>query len=180
MMNMALYPCQTSILETQRLILREMSEKDYPALSRILQDEKVMYAYNGAFSDEETKTWLQNQLRRYRDYGFGLWAVVLKSSNEMIGQCGLTMQTWKEQEKLEVGYLFAHRFWHNGYATEAAKACLDYAFHTLNATEVCSIIRDMNLLSIKVALRNGMRKADTWTKHYRGIDMPHCLYVKEA
>lgn len=110
MMDMALYPGRTSILETQRLMLREMSGKDYPALSRILQDEKVMYAYNGAFSDEETKTWLQNQLRRYRDYGFGLWAVVLKSSNEMIGQCGLTMQTWKEQEKLEVGYLFAHRF----------------------------------------------------------------------
>lgn len=64
-----------------------------------------------------------------------------------------------------------------GYAAEAAKACKRYAFETLNAEEVCSIIRDTNIASQNVAIRNGMAIADSWTKHYRGVDMPHYRYV---
>ena len=59
-------------IETVRLLLREMSLSDMEALSSILQDENVMYAYNGAFSDEETLAWMQKQLQRYREHGFGL------------------------------------------------------------------------------------------------------------
>ena len=109
------------ILETERLYLREMTHRDYPALCKILQDEKVMYAYNGAFADKETYEWLENQLLRYKQLGIGLWAVILRSTNEMIGQCGLTLQTWEGSRLLEVGYLFQHAYWHKGYATEAAK-----------------------------------------------------------
>ena len=60
------------ILETQRLYLREMTQRDFGALSRILQDEETMYAYNGAFNNEETQEWLDRQIARYRKYGFGL------------------------------------------------------------------------------------------------------------
>lgn len=95
----------------------------------------------------------------------------------MIGQCGLTMQPWKEEEVLEVGYLLQRLYWHKGYATEAARACKKYAFDVLNADEVCSIIRDTNTASQNVALRNGMTVRDSWTKHYRGVDMPHYRYV---
>ena len=87
------------------------------------------------------------------------------------------MQPWKNEEVLEIGYLFAKRFWHNGYATDAAKACKKYAFDVLKATEVCSIIRDTNIPSQNVAIRNGMKKNDAWIKHYRGIDMLHYRYV---
>ena len=51
------------ILETERLTMREMTDADFPALCKILQDEKAMYAYEHAFSDEEAKTWLENQKR---------------------------------------------------------------------------------------------------------------------
>ncbi|MCI9680671.1 MAG: GNAT family N-acetyltransferase [Lachnospiraceae bacterium] len=165
------------ILETKRLRLREITQTDYKALSQILQDEETMYAYEGAFSDKEVQEWLDRQIRRYKKWGFGLWAVILKETGDFIGQCGLTMQPWKDQEVLEIGYLFQRAHWHKGYAAEAAKACKKYAFEILKAPEVCSIIRDTNIPSQKVALRNGMHPADHWTKHYKGIAMPHDRYT---
>ena len=165
------------ILETERLYLRQLEQSDFDALCKILKDEETMYAYEGAFDDSEVQEWLDRQLSRYKKYGFGLWAAVLKENGEVIGQCGLTMQPWKNMEVIEIGYLFQKSYWHSGYATEAAKACKKYAFEMLNADEVCSIIRDTNTASQNVALRNGMILTDSWVKHYRGVDMPHYRYV---
>lgn len=165
------------ILETERLYFREMNQSDFSSLCKILQDEETMYAYEGAFNDAEVQEWLDRQISRYQKWNFGLWAVVLKETGEMIGQCGLTMQPWRDGEVLEIGYLFQRPFWHKGYAIEAAKACKQYAFENLNADEVCSIIRDTNIPSQNVAIRNGMTVSDMWTKHYRGVDMPHLRYV---
>lgn len=165
------------ILETERLYLREINQSDFESLCKILQDEAAMYAYEGAFRDDEVQEWLDRQISRYQKWNFGLWAVILKETDEMIGQCGLTMQPWKGGEVLEIGYLFERLYWHNGYAIEAAKACKQYAFEILEADEVCSIIRDTNTASQNVAIRNGMTMTDTWIKHYRGVDMPHYRYV---
>ena len=164
------------ILETERLILRQMTQEDYPALCRMLQDPLCMYAYEHAFSDEEAQAWLDRQLTRYREDGFGLWAMVRKDTGEMIGQCGLTWQDAGGEQVLEVGYLLQRAHWHQGYATEAAVACRDYAFNVLHAPEVYSIIRDTNAPSVRVALRNGMQPRGSFVKHYRGIDMPHIVY----
>ena len=164
------------IIETNRLSLREMRQTDYPALCKILQDEDVMYAYEGAFNDNEVQEWLDKQIGRYKEFGFGLWAVILKETGEMIGQCGLTMQNYKDNQVPEVGYLFQKAFWHHGYATEAAIACRDYAFDKLNIAEVFSIIRDNNIASQNIAKRNGMTIKDKFVKHYRRIDMPHYLF----
>lgn len=165
------------ILETERLYLREMNQADFKSLCKILQDEETMAAYEGAFHDSEVQEWLDRQISRYQRWGFGLWAVILKETDEMIGQCGLTMQPWKDREVLEIGYLFERLHWHQGYAIEAAAACKKYAFEVLNAGEICSIIRDTNTASQKVAVRNGMEAVDTWTKHYKGVDMPHIRFV---
>ena len=165
------------ILETERLYLREMNQSDFESLCKILQDEDTMYAYEGAFNVDEVQEWLDRQILRYQEWNFGLWAVILKETNQMIGQCGLTMQPWKDENVLEIGYLFERSYWHKGYAIEAAKACKKYAFEILKADEVCSIIRDTNIASQKVAIRNGMTIKDVWTKHYRGVDMLHYRYV---
>lgn len=113
-----------TILETARLSLREFTPEDYGALCLMLRDAETMYAYEHAFSEAEAHAWLQNQLDRYAKYGFGLWAVILKATGELIGQCGLTMQNAGEfGEVVEVGYIFRRDFWHRGYASEAAIAC---------------------------------------------------------
>lgn len=164
------------ILETERLCLREMTQADYGDLCKILQDEKTMYAYAHAFSDAEVQAWLDNQRRRYREEGFGLWAMLLKDTGEMIGQCGLTLQDWEGRRVPEVGYLLRRDCWHHGYATEAAMACRDYAFDVLNLDEVYSIIRDSNLASQAVARRNGMSVRGTFVKRYYGLDMPHLVF----
>lgn len=164
------------MIETKRLYLRELQPSDREALSKILQDEQTMYAYEGAFSDTEVQAWLDKQLKSYQRNGFGLWAAVLKETGEMIGQCGLTWQELTGEQVLEIGYLFQRAFWHKGYASEAAMACKNYAFEMLQADEVFSIIRDTNVPSQRVAERNGMTRCGEFIKHYRGIDMPHYVY----
>ncbi len=167
------------IIETERLYMRRMTQGDFSSLCRILQDPDVMYAYEHAFSDQEVQEWLDRQLRRYEEDGFGLWAVILKENGEMIGQCGITMQEWNEREVPEIGYLFQKSCWHKGYAIEAAAACREYAFQTLDMEEVFSIIRDTNLASIHVAQRNGMTRKGSFVKHYYHCDMPHLVYSAE-
>ena len=164
------------ILETERLFLRELQQSDYSALAAILQDEETMIAYEGAFSNEDVQNWLDRQRKRYQDHGYGLWAVILKETGQMIGQCGLSLQDANGKEVLEIGYLFNRAFWHKGYAIEAAMACKKYAFTKLHANEVFSIIRDTNKASQNVALRNGMTIVEHFVKHYRGVDMPHLLF----
>lgn len=164
------------IIETSRLLMREMGADDFKDICSILQDERVMYAYNGAFNDEETVDWIERQIKRYEEYKFGLWAVLLKRSGRIIGQCGITMQEYDGKPVPEIGYLFAFDYWHHGYATEAAAACKEYGFGKLHFDTLYSIIRETNTASINVALRNGMRPIGTLKKHYRGIDMPHIVY----
>ena len=164
------------VLETERLVLREMGQADLPALCEILQDPLVMYAYEHAFSDDEAQVWLDRQQERYAAYGFGLWAVVEKASGQLIGQCGVTMQDWCGREVPEVGYLFRRSKWHQGFAAEAAIACREYAFRSLGMAEVFSIIRDSNLPSQRVALRCGMSLRGSFVKHYYGMDMLHYVF----
>ena len=167
------------MLMAERLIMREMTQSDFPLLCQHLQDAEVMYAYEHAFSDAEVQEGIDKQFQRYKEYGFGVWAVILKENGELIGQCGLSMQPFADREVLEIGYIFQKAYWHKGYATEAAIACKEYAFNVLNADEVFSIIRDTNIASQNVAKRNGMTIADitdTFVKHYQGIELLHYLF----
>ena len=125
------------ILQTERLLLREMTQEDFPALCCILQDEQTMYAYEGAFSDSEAQVWLDRQLERYRQLGFGLWAVILKQTGEMIGQCGLTMQPcirqigWSSTTvewicRTTAMWCSTHLFWRNNKSIKKDSPCRSF------------------------------------------------------
>ncbi len=167
------------ILQTRRLFFRELTQADLRDLKEILQDPEVVYAYEHEFTDADVQAWLDRQRMRYARYGFGLWALILKETGEMVGQAGLTMQPVDSEEVLEIGYLLKKRFWHNGYACEAAEACRQYAFAKLNADKVYSIIRTDNISSMRVARKIGMRKEREFTARYYHGDMPHCLFFVE-
>ena len=160
------------ILETERLLLRGLEQGDFKDVCKLLQNDEVMYAYEGAFNDQEVQNWLDRQFGRYRHDGFGLWGVVEKGSNELIGQCGITYQEFDGKRVPEIGYLFRKEFWHKGFAIEAAVACREYAFHTLGFEEVYSIIRDTNIASQKVARRNSMQKVATFINEKSKSDFP--------
>jgi RimJ/RimL family protein N-acetyltransferase len=149
---------------------------DYDDLCEILQDKEVMYAYEHAFSDEEVKDWYDKQIERYHINGHGLWAVLHKETNSFLGQCGLTIQHVEDEDYLEIGYLFKKKYWHQGYATEAALACKKYAFEILQAEKAYAIIRDTNIPSQNVATKIGMTKVKEIVKHYYNVDMPHDVF----
>ena len=162
---------------TDRLTLRPLVEGDLPALRSIMQDPETMTAYEGPFDDAEVAAWLRRMQDRYRDDGFGLWAVELRETGEMIGQCGITFQEIDGERVHEVGYLFNRAHWHRGYATKAAAACRDLAFAEFGAERVYAQVRDTNIASMNVAIRLGMTVRSRFVKHYRGVDMPHLAFA---
>lgn len=92
------------VIETERLLLREMTETDYDALYRVLADSDIMQHYPYTFDEARVRGWISRNIERYSIFGFGLWAVCLKETGEMIGDCGLTMQMINGQIKPEIGY----------------------------------------------------------------------------
>lgn len=164
-------------LQTSRLALREMTVHDRPQLASILQDAETMAAYQGPFDDAMVDDWIARNLTRYRSDGFGLWAVMLRDTGELIGQCGPTWQHILGDDVVEVGYLFNRSYWHRGYAVEAARACRDHAFGQLGVERVYAQVRDTNIASMNVAIRCGMTVRGRFVKHYRGVDMPHLAFA---
>ena len=92
------------LLETKRLLLREMNPEDFDALFRVLGDPETMWHYPYTFDGRHVRDWIERNMNRYRKDGFGLWAVCLKDTGEMIGDCGLTLQNINGETLPEIGF----------------------------------------------------------------------------
>jgi RimJ/RimL family protein N-acetyltransferase len=145
------------------------------ALSEALCDRENMRYYPHPFAREDVEAWIQKSLRRYAEEGTGLWAMILKADGKLAGDCGLTRQDVDGVIETEVGYLLARRYQGQGLATEAAHACLDYAFSKLGLERVISLIRPENVPSRRVAERNGM----SVEKETIFVGLPHLVYVAQ-
>ena len=151
------------ILETARLLLRRLTLADEEALHRVLSDPIAMEHYPKPFDRAMTHQWIERNLRRYRELGFGLWAVIHKRDSVLIGDCGLTMQSVDGMAELEIGYHISRAYWGQGLATEAAIACKEYAFNVLERDRVISWMGPANLASRRVAEKVGMHLEKTST-----------------
>lgn len=161
-----------TIIETGNLLLREITHRDSDELASILCDAETMKFYPRPLDLSEIAGWIDRVLGRYALHGHGLWAVILKSERRLIGDCGLMIQEVEGVDELEVGYQFNRHYWGRGYATEAARACMDYASDILGRSRIISMIRPENVPSRRVAERNGLsiEKLIFW----RGYD--HYVY----
>lgn len=163
------------MLETERLWLRELTPEDFDAMFAIFGDAETMLYYPQAYSREMLAAALQRQFASYAENGYGLWALILKSENQFIGDCGLLQQEVDGVQELEVGYHVNRKYWGQGFAPEAAKACFNYAFDVLGRKRMISMIRPENLPSRRVAEKNGLQieKKVFWR------DLWHYVYVLE-
>lgn len=150
------------IIETQRLILRKLTLEDVSSLSLVLSDKKSMVHYPHALSTEEVKGWVERNIERYKNDGFGLWAVIRKEDNQFIGDCGITLQNIDNEILPEIGYHIINEYCNSGYATEAADACRNYAVKELGFKKIYSYSRFENIASQKVASKIGMHMTKTY------------------
>lgn len=163
------------ILETERLFLREITHDDRNALLQIWGDAETMRFFPKSLNAQEMSEWIDRNLLRYESYGHGIWAVILKNEGVFVGDCGLVIQEVDGVEELEVGYHFNKNFWGRGFATEAARGCMEYAFTQLQRRRIISMVRPENLSSRRVAERNGLKiEKELFWRGYQ-----HLVYVSE-
>ncbi|HKD79311.1 MAG TPA: GNAT family N-acetyltransferase [Candidatus Angelobacter sp.] len=165
---------QGVILETARLRLRQFTLDDAEAMEAIQGDPIVMQYYPSVLDRKGVEAWIERNIGRYQRDGYGLWAILRKDTGDLIGDCGCIVQEVEGKNEIEVGYQVRRDLWCNGYATEAARACMEYAFTRLGAARVISMIRPPNMASRRVAEKNGLvcEKVVFW----HGFD--HCIYAR--
>ena len=141
----------------------------------MLGDSQVMRHYPAPLTREESLGWIERQRARYARDGHGLWLVLERETGRPVGQVGLALQTlddWPSSPVHEIGYLLHRAHWGRGFATEAASAVRDYAFHEHDQREVVSLIRAANEPSRAVARRIGMDILGETTH----AGLPHLVY----
>lgn len=147
----------------ESLLLRELTEDDYEPLYAVLADSDIMKHYPYTFDESRVRGWITKNRERYRVFGFGLWAVVLKETGEMIGDCGITMQNIHGCIRPEIGYHIRKNCQQQGFATEAAGKCRDWAFAHTPFGILYSYMKKENAVSSAVARAIGMHKTDEYT-----------------
>ena len=163
------------ILSTERLFLREMNMEDYEALYAVLADPEIMQHYPYTFDEERVRAWISQNMARYQNDGFGLWAVCLKETGKMIGDCGLTLQNINGEMLPEIGYHIRRDQQRKGYAREAASAVRDWAFQSTDYPALYSYCKYTNEPSYKTAEAIGMHFECEYPDDANGITHVSCI-----
>ncbi len=153
-------------IETDRLLLREMTEEDFDALYAILSDPETMQYYPKPYDEAGVRCWIAWCRDSYAKNGFGLWAVTL--DGEFIGDCGISLQPINGQWLPEIGYHIRKDHWRKGYASEAAAACIRAAFEEFGFPAVYSYMNAQNEPSYRTAMKNGMTQVDAYEDEHHG------------
>ncbi|MGH8950517.1 MAG: GNAT family N-acetyltransferase [Acidimicrobiia bacterium] len=162
-------------VETERLILRRWRERDRDEFAALNADPEVMEHFPNVLTTEESDQMLRRIDRQFEEFGFGLWAVDIKWAKKFIGFCGLAVPTFQTPftPAVEIGWRFAKDQWGSGYATEAAKAVLDFGFEQADLEQILSWTIPANERSQRVMQRLGMKRAPDLD-----FDHPRFLHVE--
>jgi [ribosomal protein S5]-alanine N-acetyltransferase len=162
-----------TVLETDRLLLREMSLDDLDFIAQPLAHPEVMRYWPRCYTRREAADWIQRQQLRYARDGVGYWLAISRESGQPVGQAGLMVLEVDDCEELGLGYIMHRPFWRRGYATEAAAACRNYGFSTMGRARIIAVIRPENVASQGVAGKLGM----TLEKRTQYAGFEHLVFV---
>lgn len=162
-------------IETERLLIRPFSpHADSDPMFEVYGDPEVMrYIPGGALSAEAVRTTLEQHARAQQERGFSSWALIERASGRLIGDVGFGI--FAPTGDIEVGYTLARDAWRRGYATEAAKACLEAGLEHLAVARIIAVVDVDNETSHRVAERIGMSRLGTIEAHGR----PHFLFAAD-
>ncbi len=142
--------------ETERLVLREITPDDAEQAYLLnLDPEVVQYTGDDPFESVEAARRFLEQYDHYRRYGFGRWGVIRKSDGAFLGWCGLKYNP--ELDEYDVGFRFFKTHWNQGYATEAASACLEVGFGHFAMPRIVGRAMEANTASIRVLEKIGLQ-----------------------
>jgi [ribosomal protein S5]-alanine N-acetyltransferase len=155
-------------LETERLLTRKLTKGDTAIWADFFNDKEAIEFFPFLSSDsneEKSRNWIDRQLNRYAENRFGLQALIDKRTNLFVGQCGLLAQEVDGKAETEVGYHIFKKYWGQGFAPEAARLFIDYAFKNNLTNSIISIIDRKNIRSQSVAEKNRLtkEKETTWS-----------------
>ena len=167
------------VIKTENLLLREFTHEDFPALFEIFSDPETMRHYPKPFDENRTKDWIEWNLQNYEEYGFGLWAVVLRETDEFIGDCGLTIQNIDGESLPEIGYHIQKNHWRKGFGSEAASEVRDWAFMNTEYDCLYSYMKYTNIGSCSTAIAIGMRKVKEYPDEKNGISYAYAIKREE-
>lgn len=149
--------------------------QDFDELYSILSDKITMRFWPEPFSSEKTLLRIEKSNSTYDKSGYGKFAVVLKETGMLIGDCGITRVEVDGATENNLGYIIQHDFHGKGYGTEAANACVNYALAGLKLTRLTANMVAGNKASIKVAEKSGMIKEKEFIDK-RNKNLLSCLY----
>jgi RimJ/RimL family protein N-acetyltransferase len=159
-------------LKTDRLELRAFTLDDLDELASMLGDAEALVHWGPPLSREESRSWIERNLRRYQDDGFGRCAIILRSTEELVGDCGLARMLLEGRPEVELGWIVRRSHQGKGIATEAGAAWRDYAFDTLALERIVSMVNEKNVASRRVAEKLGM----TVEREAMMDGLPHLRY----
>ena len=165
------------MLETDRLILRQWKESDYPHFINMGLDQVVMQYFPNLWAKDESLEFIHKVKAIIEKNGWGFWAVALKESGQFIGFIGLHSQPeqFEFSPCVEIGWRLAKEYWGNGYATEGSRAVLRYAFNELNLNKVVSFTAVLNTRSEAIMKKIGMIKV----KEFDHPRLPEGNYLRK-
>lgn len=159
----------TITLATERLLLRQFTMDDREALFKITQEPGIFQYFptKTAWDMERVDRSIQHQIDHWDQFGYGLWAVTLRETGQLMGWCGL--EFLPDTNETEVGYLLSGEFWGKGYATEAARASVEFGKKNIGLKEIIGLTDPLNIASQRVLEKCGL----TFTRRqvYFGMEM---------
>lgn len=149
-----------NVIKTERMILRTWRQDDIEAYYKINQNPKVIEFLRGPLTMQEVSDFINLVNQQYEQTGYTLWAAEEKSSGELMGFIGLNRVKWEApfSPAVEIGWRLGSQYWQQGYATEGAKAALDYGFNQCALTEIVSFTVPENIRSIRVMEKIGLER----------------------